>query len=68
MSFIRSLGTELWGLFVDDGNLAILSLVLIGVLTVAVKLLALPALPAGMALLIGCLIILGTSVYRATRR
>ncbi|MEO9231664.1 MAG: hypothetical protein ABI216_22305, partial [Devosia sp.] len=68
MSFIRSVATEIWGLFVDDGNLAILSLALIGVLTALVKLLALPPIVASIALLFGCLGILSVSVFRAARR
>lgn len=56
------------GMFIDDGSLALLALVLIAGVTAAVKLLALPPLLGGIVLLIGCLAILAQSVRRAALR
>jgi hypothetical protein len=58
---------ELIGLFIDDGNLAIFALILIGAVTALVKLAGLPPLWGGALLLLGCLAILAESVLRATR-
>lgn len=68
MNIIRLILKELVGMFVDDGNLALLALVLIAAITAAVKLLALPPLAGGILLLVGCLAILLHSVRRAARR
>jgi len=58
---------EFVGMFVDDGNLALLALVLVAAVAAAVKLLALPPLLGGVLLLVGCLAILLQSVRRAAR-
>jgi hypothetical protein len=68
MSVIRLVMKEFVGMFVDDGNLALLALVLIAAITAAVKLLALPPLAGGILLLVGCLAILQHSVRRAAGR
>ena len=67
MSVIRLIGREFLGMFVDDGNLALLALVLVAAIAAAVKLLALPPLLGGALLLVGCLAILLLSVRRAAR-
>ena len=67
MSIIRLAAKEFFGMFVDDGNLALLALVLVAVIAAAVKLLALPPLLGGTLLLVGCLAILLQSVRRAVR-
>ncbi|CAN7219657.1 hypothetical protein [Mesorhizobium sp. LjNodule214] len=67
MKLIRLVLKELVGMFVDDGSLALLALVLIAAITAAVKLLALPPLAGGLLLLVGCLAILLHSVRRAAR-
>ncbi|TPK56177.1 hypothetical protein FJ546_27595 [Mesorhizobium sp. B2-4-19] len=67
MSVIRLVAREFLGMFVDDGNLALLALVLVAAVAVAVKLLALPPLLGGALLLVGCLAILLQSVRRAAR-
>lgn len=67
MSVIRLIGREFLGMFVDDGNLALLALVLVAAVATAVKLLALPPLLGGALLLVGCLAILLQSVRRAAR-
>jgi hypothetical protein len=67
MTMIRIVFGELVGMFVDDGNLALLALILIALITAAVKLLALPPLIGGLLLLVGCLAILLESARRAAR-
>jgi hypothetical protein len=67
LTVVRLVAGELVGMFIDDGNLALLALVLIAAVTVAVKLLALPPLLGGAVLLVGCLMILVLSVRRAAR-
>jgi hypothetical protein len=68
MNVIRIAISELIGMFVDDGSLAALSLLLILTVTVAIKLAALPPLVGGVLLLLGCLAILAYSVGRAVKR
>ena len=67
MTVIRLAAKEFFGMFVDDGDLALLALVLVAVIAAAVKLLALPPLLGGALLLVGCLAILLQSVRRAAR-
>ena len=67
MNAIRLVAKEFFGMFVDDGNLALLALVLVAVVVAAVKLLTLPPLLGGALLLVGCLAILLQSVRRAAR-
>ena len=67
MNAIRLVASEFFGMFVDDGNLALLALVLVAAVAAAVKLLALPPLLGGALLLVGCLAILLQSVHRAAR-
>ncbi|TPI39588.1 hypothetical protein FJW05_25230 [Mesorhizobium sp. B2-9-1] len=64
---IRLVFNELVGMFVDDGSLALLTLILIALIAAAVKLLALPPLIGGLLLLAGCLAILVQSTRRAAR-
>ena len=68
MRFLSLIAKEAVGMFVDDGALALLALLLIAAVTAAVKLAALPPLAGGVALLVGCLVILLQSVHRATRQ
>ncbi|MBA1143553.1 hypothetical protein [Mesorhizobium neociceri] len=68
MTIVRLILKELVGMFIDDGSLATLALLLIVAITAAVKLLALPPLAGGVLLLLGCLAILLYSVRRAARR
>ncbi|AZO26875.1 MULTISPECIES: hypothetical protein [Mesorhizobium] len=67
MKIIRLVLKELFGMFVDDGSLALLALILIALITAAVKLLALPPLAGGVLLLAGCLAILLESSRRGAR-
>ncbi len=68
MTVIRIAIAELLGMFVDDGNLALLALVLIAVVAAAVKLLGLPPGWGAALLLVGCPAILAGSIRRASRR
>ncbi|TPN83632.1 hypothetical protein FJ987_19210 [Mesorhizobium sp. CU2] len=67
MTIVRIIIKELGGMFVDDGSLALLALILIALVAAAVKLLALPPLIGGLLLLAGCLAILLDSVRRGAR-
>jgi uncharacterized membrane protein len=67
MKFLRIAAEELIGMFIDDGSLALWSVVLIALVSAAVWL-GFPALWAGMLLVAGCIAILAASVMRATRR
>ncbi|PBB16587.1 hypothetical protein [Mesorhizobium sp. WSM4313] len=64
---IRLVVKELVGMFADDGNLALLALILIALIAAAVKFLGLPPLVGGFLLLVGCLAILLQSTRRAAR-
>ncbi|MBV9637654.1 MAG: hypothetical protein JOZ40_23755 [Methylobacteriaceae bacterium] len=68
MSVLLSIARELYGLFVDDGSLAVAILVLIGV--IAVLRLTLPLSPnvIGPAIFIGCAAILVENVLRRARK
>lgn len=68
MALLRSILSELLGLFIDDGALALLTLGLIAVVVLAIKFFGLPPLIGGAALLIGYLAILGESVLRYARQ
>jgi len=68
MKILSLIVSEFVGMFIDDGALALLSVVLIAAVTAAVKLAALSPLAGGAVLLVGCLAILLESVRRAARR
>ncbi|AZO10529.1 MULTISPECIES: hypothetical protein [unclassified Mesorhizobium] len=67
MKILSLILKELVGMFVDDGSLALLALVLIALIGAAVKLLGLPPLAGGVLILLGCLAILWQSARRAAR-
>ena len=68
MNAVRLFFAELLGLFVDDGNLALLVLGLVAVVTGLVTLAGLGALAGAVMLLAGCCAILAFSVLRRARR
>jgi len=68
VNLLKLISAEILGLFIDDGNLAVLSLLLVAVVTGLVKLIGLPPLWGGVLLLVGCLAILAESARRATLR
>jgi hypothetical protein len=68
MKFLRIAADELIGMFIDDGSLALWSVVLIAAVAAAVLWLGLPGLGGGVLLVLGCIVILAASVMRAVRR
>ena len=68
MNIIRITLRELIGMFIDDGALALWSLVLIGVIAAAVEYAGLSGFAGGILLLAGCMLILAESTYRAARK
>jgi hypothetical protein len=68
MKLLRAIVDEVLGMFIDDGALAAFSVVLIATAAVIALLLPIPALWAGLLLLIGCVVLLAWSVLRAVRR
>ncbi|WP_127903032.1 hypothetical protein [Solirhodobacter olei] len=68
MQFIKSIFSELLGLFVDDGNLALQVLGLIVIVALAVRLGGLMPLAGAGLLLLGCIVILALSLRRMLRR
>jgi len=68
MRTIRAAIAELVGLFIDDGQLALTLVVLIGLVTLSVKLAWIAPLAGGFLLLAGCICLLLESVYRHSRR
>ena len=67
MNLIKMIWDETFGMFVDDGALALQAVLLIAAVTGAVKLLGMPALLGGVVLLLGCLAVLALSLLRKTR-
>jgi hypothetical protein len=67
MTILKTALDELVGMFIDDGALALLSLLLIVAVTVGSRMGYVSGLVAGIALLVGCLLILAESVSRAAR-
>lgn len=67
MTLLKMIWDETFGLFVDDGALALQVVALIAALTAAVKLAGLPPLMAGGLLIAGLLAILAASLWRKTR-
>lgn len=68
MRLVQGLIEEVFGLFIDDGNLALLSVILVAVVAALTKLLGVPPLVAAGVLLVGCLLILSVSVFRAATK
>ena len=64
MTLLRTILGELIGLFVDDGNLAILCVALIAIATALAKLVPGAGVAAAIVLLVGCPALLCFSVYR----
>ena len=68
MKFLRIAADELIGMFIDDGSLALWSVMLIAVVSVAILWLGFSALWGGVLLVVGCIAILTISVIRAARQ
>lgn len=67
MSILKLIWNETFGLFVDDGALALQVVILIAALAAGVKLAGLPPLWAALLLIAGLLGILAVSLKRKTR-
>ena len=67
MTILKAIWDETFGLFVDDGALALQIVILIAALTAAVKLAGLPPLLAAALLIVGLLSILAVSLRRKAR-
>jgi len=68
MKLLRAAAAELFGMFVDDGSLALALLLLVALVSLAVKVGGLLPLAGALALLGGCNLLLVESVLRAARR
>jgi hypothetical protein len=67
MNLLRAIVKELLAMFVDDGSLALLSLLLVAAVTVLVELAGMPSGWGAAALLLGCAALLAGSVYKGAR-
>jgi hypothetical protein len=67
MKLLKSAFGELLGIFVDDGALAVIVLVLVAVTGLAVRTGYLDALIGAIVLMLGCLLVLVESLARALR-
>jgi hypothetical protein len=67
MSALRTAVQEFLGLFIDDGSLALFVIILIALVTAAVKETSIPPLLAGVVLLVGCIALLIESLHRAAK-
>lgn len=67
MNLLQSGVRELAGMFIDDGALAAIVLILITVIGLAVRAAYLDALTGALALMFGCLMVLAESLSRASR-
>ena len=65
MTILRDVLHELWSMFVGDARLSLAVLALIGATAALARV---SAAAAGVALLVGCLAILGATTLRAARR
>jgi len=68
MSRLTAILREVFGLFVDDGSLAIAILIWIGVVAFALPALGLPEVWRAIILFVGCIAILVENVARSARR
>jgi hypothetical protein len=68
MNAPRAVFRELFGLFVDDGSLALAIVAVVMLAAISVALIPDAPLAAGAILLLGCLGVLSANVARAARR
>ncbi|WP_334546323.1 hypothetical protein [Rhizobium leguminosarum] len=68
MNILKVALKEFFGMFIDDGALALAALLLIAAVGVLVNFAHVDALLAAALLLLGCLLILAESVARAARQ
>jgi hypothetical protein len=67
MNILRTAAKEIIGMFIDDGALALLSLVLVLAIGAAAQLKMIDGALGAILLLVGCVLILAESVMRAAR-
>ncbi|MBY3346716.1 hypothetical protein [Rhizobium laguerreae] len=68
MNILKLAFREFFGMFIDDGALALAALLLIAVVGVLVKFAHVVGLLVAVLFLLGCLLILAESVARAARK
>jgi hypothetical protein len=68
MNILRVALKEFLGLFIDDGSLALFVVILVALVTAAVKLVNMAPLAGGIALILGCILLLAESLFRAVRK
>ncbi|TBD34964.1 hypothetical protein [Rhizobium ruizarguesonis] len=68
MDILKVAFREFFGMFIDDGALALAAMLLIAAVGVLVKIVHVDALLAAALLLVGCLLILAESLARAARK
>ncbi|MBY2905287.1 hypothetical protein [Rhizobium leguminosarum] len=68
MNILKVVFREFFGMFIDDGALALLALLLIAAVGVLVKFANVDALLGAALLFVGCLMVLAESVARAARK
>lgn len=68
MNVLKLILSETVGLFIDDGALALLAILLIAFVAALVKYAGIDGLLGAGILFVGCLLILAESVARAARR
>ncbi|NEJ97720.1 hypothetical protein [Rhizobium ruizarguesonis] len=68
MDILKVAFREFFGMFIDDGALALAAMLLIAAVGVLVKFVHVDALLAAALLLVGCLLILAESLARAARK
>ncbi len=68
MNILRIAVKELIGMFIDDGALALFSLLLVLAVGLAVETALIAPAAGAVLLMVGCLVILAESVMRAARR
>ena len=68
MNIINIIFKELTGMFIDDGALALLSLILVLVTGYGTRAGVVDGTTGAVIILVGCLLILAESVVRAARR
>jgi len=68
MTRLISILREIFGLFIDDGSLAIAILAWVGIVAFALPAFGLPGIWRAVILFVGCVLILAENVARSARR
>jgi hypothetical protein len=67
MNAIKGVLREIIGLFIDDGFLALATLVVVGIAAILLKATTAGVIVGALTLLVGCLVVLVLGVWRAAR-